>query len=63
MKVRVVPINSVIKLKKFDGKALSKYIVTYASLIGGLNWAVFAVRVDIGFAMIKLLRYLSNPGP
>jgi hypothetical protein len=55
--------DSAIKFRKFDGKAFFKYIATYALSVGGFNWAALALRVDFGFAMIKISRCSLNPGP
>ena len=49
------------KFTKHTGKPISQ--LEYAKIIGSLMYAMTCTRPDIAFAVGKLSRFTSNPGP
>ncbi|XP_057543261.1 secreted RxLR effector protein 161-like [Amaranthus tricolor] len=49
------------KFTKYTGKPISQ--LEYAKIIGSLMYAMTCTRPDIAFAVGKLSRFTSNPGP
>ena len=55
----VIDVN--LHLSKNNGKSLSQQ--EYAQAIGSLMYVMNCTRLDIAYAVSKLSRYTSNPGP
>src|SRR5439155_22465164 len=50
-------------LRKFDGTPDPEILKEYPEITGSLTWLASRSRPDIGLAVSKLSRYVSNPGP
>ena len=55
------PVDVNLHLSKNNGKSLSQQ--EYAQVIGSLMYVMNCTRPDIAYAVSKLSRYTSNPGP
>ena len=55
------PVDVNLHLSKYNGKRLSQQ--EYAQTIGNLMYVMNCTRPDIAYAVSKLSRYTSNPGP
>ena len=55
------PMEQGMKFTKHTGKPISQ--LEYAKIIGSLMYAMTCTRPDIAFAVGKLSRFTSNPGP
>ena len=55
------PVDVNLHLSKNNGKSLSQQ--EYAQAIGSLMYVMNYTRLDIAYAVSKLSRYTSNPGP
>ncbi|KAL2138857.1 hypothetical protein VTI28DRAFT_6095 [Corynascus sepedonium] len=51
------------KLIPFEGQASTREITDYLRNIGSLLYAAVITRPDIAFAISRLARYMTNPGP
>ena len=55
------PMDASVKLLPHEGSPISKLL--YSKMIGSLMYAMTLTRPDIAYAVQKLSRYISNPGP
>ena len=56
-----LPVDINLHLSKNNGKSISQQ--EYAQAIGSLMYVMNCTRLDIAYAVSKLSRYTSNPGP
>ena len=55
------PMDPHVKLRRHDKEPVSQ--LAYLKVIGSLMYAMTCTRPDIAFAVAKLSRFTSNPGP
>ncbi|KAK6579717.1 hypothetical protein PZA11_007953 [Diplocarpon coronariae] len=60
-KLKNIPIEPKIKLEPNPNKATSSKITRFQQIIGSLLFLMLATRPDISYAVIKLVRFASNP--